>query len=142
MASQAGNSMIMEIGADPTALPSADTYTTIAGFKSHNFGRTRGRTDTTNKSSAGHTSSLAGTGVRTSTLSGSGTFDDTTAFATYNTAFDADSYSNFRVTVPGLGVWVGKFHIDSLSWNSDADGDVMFDTSLTASGALSFTASP
>ena len=96
--------------------------------------------DVTNKSSAGTSKRelLAGAGVQSVSVSGSGVFTDHTTEATVKTAALADTIDNYKFTVPDFGAFTGAFQVTSLEYAGEYNGEVTYSMSFESSGAVTF----
>ena len=59
---------------------------------------------------------------------------------TLRTAFGGANIPNFEVIIPDLGTYQGKFHIASLEYGGEYNGEVTYSVTLESSGSVSFTA--
>ena len=139
MAAQKGRELRIRIGTT-AASPSTDTYTTLGGIRSSTITRNKEIVDITNKDSGQARELLAGAGVKSTTISGTGVFTDTTSETTINTAFDATEFYNFELMVPDFGTFRGKFEVTSLEYGGEHNGEVTYSITLESATDVSFTA--
>ena len=138
MAAQKGLDLLLAIGNDATALPTADTYVTVAGMRSNSISFNDEAVDVTNKGSGGWRALLAQAGVKSASISGSAVFTDDSSEASVRTVFGGPNHSNFRVTIPDFGTYVGKFMISTLEYAGDYNGEVSWNLSLESDGEVTF----
>ncbi len=140
MAAQKGSALLLKIGADASAAAASDTYTTVGGLRSTSITLNQESVDITNKDSANARELLGDAGVESVSISGSGVFTDAASEGTLRTAFGGANIPNFEVIIPDLGTYQGKFHIASLEYGGEYNGEVTYSVTLESSGSVSFTA--
>lgn len=140
MAAQKGSALLLKIGADSSAAAASDTYTTVGGLRSTSITLNQESVDITNKDSSNARELLADAGVESVSISGSGVFTDAASEGTLRTAFGGSDIPNFEVIIPDLGTYQGKFHIASLEYGGEYNGEVTYSVTLESSGSVSFTA--
>ncbi len=136
MVAQLGKDLILDIEDDLLA----GTYNAVGGFRSNSFTINGESVEITNKGSNGFREFLDGAGIRSLSASGSGVFEDDVTFAGVNDKVLAGTIANWRITVPGLGTYTGKFHIGSLEMAGEHNGEVTYSISLESAGAITFAA--
>ena len=140
MAAQKGSALLLKIGADSSAAAASDTYTTVGGLRSTSITLNQESVDITHKDSSNARELLADAGVESVSISGSGVFTDAASDGTLRTAFGGSDIPNFEVIIPDLGTYQGKFHIASLEYGGEYNGEVTYSVTLESSGSVSFTA--
>lgn len=140
MAAQKGKDVLVKIGAAPTGAASADSYTTVAGLRSTSIALNDEPVDITNKDSAGARTLLAGAGVNSISVTGSGVFLDSASEATLRTAMGATDFHNFEVVIPDFGTYQGEFMLATLSYSGEYNGESNYDFTLESSGTIAYTA--
>tara|TARA_Y100000114_G_C11758616_1_gene328262 strand:- start:1183 stop:1608 length:426 start_codon:yes stop_codon:yes gene_type:complete len=140
MAAQKGKDVLVKIGAAPTGAASADSYTTVAGLRSTSIALNDEPVDITNKDSSGKRTLLAGAGVTSISVTGSGVFLDSASEATLRTAMGATDFHNFEVVIPDFGTYQGEFMLATLSYSGEYNGESNYDFTLESSGEIIFTA--
>lgn len=137
MAAQKGSDFLLKIGdgATPT-----EGFSTIGGFRSNEFKIDNSTVDITNKDSAGVRELLAGGGVQSFTLSGSGVFMDDAAFAATELAVRNKTVDNWQVIIPDFGTYEGPYQITSLSFGGEHNGEMKYSINLESAGVIGFTA--
>ena len=145
MAAQKGLDMLLKIDI-------SGTYTTIGGLRSTSISLADEAVDITNKDSLGTRTLLAGAGVNSLAISGSGVFTDSAAEVALRTAFQAQqnttdgstgqtaAFENFQFVVPDLGTYTGAFMISSLEYAGEFNGEVTYSISFESAGYITFAA--
>jgi TP901-1 family phage major tail protein len=136
MAAQKGKDLLLKIDSQPSG-----TFTTIAGLRSRTIAFNAEAVDITHQESTGAWRELlAGAGVRTARVSGTGVFKDAASDALLRQVFFDGTIRAWQIVIPDFGTVEGLFQIASLEFNGRHDGEVAFELSLDSAGALMFTA--
>ena len=146
MAAQKGLDMLIKI-------PVSGTVTTVAGLRSTSITMSDESVDITNKDDRGVKKLLAGGGVNSVAISGSGVFTDQPAELAVRTAFEAQknvaangssaqtaAFTSFTFVIPDLGKYVGLFQVTSLEYAGEYNGEVTYSMSFESAGFATFTA--
>ena len=145
MAAQKGLDVLMKIDI-------SGTKTTIGGLRSTSITLNEESVDVTNKDSLGNRTLLAGAGVNTLSVSGSGVFTDSTAEVAVRTAFQAQqnttdgstgqtaAFESFQFIIPNLGTYTGNFQITSLEYAGEYNGEATYSMSFESAGYITFAA--
>jgi TP901-1 family phage major tail protein len=137
MAGQKGRDLLLKIG-DAGA---PETFTTVAGVRAKTISLNARTVDATSADSAdAWRELLAGAGVKSCSVSGSGLFKDAASDAVIREAFFAQAARTWRLVIPDFGVLEGPFLIESLDYSGDHDGEAAFAITLASAGALTFAA--
>lgn len=117
------------------------TFQTIAGLRATRISLNAESVDVTSlESTGGWRELLAGAGVKTASITGSGVFkDEGTDERARQIFFDAE-IPDFQVIVPDFGTIAGAFQITSLEYSGSHNGEATYEMSLASAGALSFVA--
>lgn len=117
------------------------TFQTIAGLRATRISLNTESVDVTSlESTGGWRELLAGAGVKTASITGSGVFkDEGTDERARQIFFDAE-IPDFQVIVPDFGTIAGAFQITSLEYSGSHNGEATYEMSLASAGALSFVA--
>src|SRR5690606_14490556 len=117
------------------------SFTTVAGLRATRISFNAASVDVTNMGSeGGWRELLAGSGVRSASVSGSGVFlNDYTDERARQIFFDG-TIPDFQIVVPDFGVIEGPFQITSLEYAGQHDGEASYEMALASAGALSFAA--
>ncbi|MGE0613785.1 MAG: phage major tail protein, TP901-1 family, partial [Hyphomicrobiales bacterium] len=83
---------------------------------------------------------LAGAGIRTARVSGSGIFRDAASDETVRGLFFNGTIRDWQVVVPDFGTVEGPFQVSALEFAGQHDGEMTFDLALESAGALAFAA--
>ena len=136
MAAQKGKDLLLKV--DSTG---AGVFATVAGLRTRQMMFNAETVDVTHAESAGQWRELlAGAGVKTSRVSGSGVFKDQASDELIRSYVFAGTISNWQVVGPDFGTGAGPFQIMSLECSGRHDGEVTFDLALESAGELTFTA--
>lgn len=137
MAAQAGKDILLKIS-DGAATP---TFVTVAGLRARTISLNAKTVDTTDSDSTGRWRELlAGAGVKSVAVSGSGVFRDAASDAQVRTSFFDQSARTWRLIVPDFGQLEGPFVVAALEYAGEHDGEAAFALSLASAGLVSFTA--
>ena len=139
MAAYKGSAMLLKIGATPSGAPSSDTYTTIAGLRSTSITHNEETVDVTSKDSSQVRELLAGAGIYSVTISGSGILTDSSSLTTLESAMNARDFHNFQVVVAGFGTYEGEFALTSLEISGEHNGEVQYSVTLESAGTVAFS---
>ena len=134
-------------------LDNSGTYTAIGGLRSSSITLSDEAVDITNKSSDGYRTLLAGAGVNSISISGSGVFTDDAIenlmkdayLAQQNLAVDGTStqtpaFENFEFYIPTFFKFRGAFQITSLEYAGEYNGEATYSMSFESSGIIAVTA--
>jgi TP901-1 family phage major tail protein len=136
MTAQRGKDLLIKIGDGG----SPEVFATVAGLRATTLAFNAQTVDTTNADSTdAWRELLAGGGVKSATLSGSGVFKDAASDAALRTAFFNAAIGNYQIVIPGFGTVEGPFKIASLQYDGPYDGELKISLSLASAGALSFS---
>lgn len=135
MAAQKGRELLLKLDSG------GGNFAGVAGLRSRQIALNARIVDATNADSAGGWRELlAGAGVRTASISGSGVFRDAAADETIRAVFFAGEIRAWQVVVPDFGTIQGPFQISALDYAGEHDGEVTYALALESAGALTFTA--
>lgn len=133
MAGQKGRDVLIRID------DGAGAFETLAGIRTSELELGSERVDATSADSPGAWRELlAGAGVRTARIVGSGVFKDAASDARMRSMFFAGENPVFRFIVPGLGTLTGPFRIAQLKWGGTHDGEATFAIALESAGEIAF----
>lgn len=136
MTAQNGKDLLIKVDMDD-----AGSFQTLAGLRASRISFNTETVDTTSLDSAGGWRELlAGGGVKTASISGSGVFrDDVTDERARQIFFDGH-VPDFQVVIPNFGIVEGAFQITSLEYAGNYDGEATYEMAFSSAGALAFTA--
>jgi len=147
MAAQKGKDVLIKID------NGSGTQTTIGGLRSSSITLSDESVDITTKSSSGYRTLLAGGGVNSISISGSGVFTDDVYenlmkdayFAQQNLAVDGSTaqtpaFENFEFYIPTFFKFTGAFQITSLEYAGEYNGEATYSMSFESTGIILVTA--
>ena len=136
MAVQNGKDLLIKV--DQTGNGS---FVTLAGLRATRLSFNAETVDVTSlESTGGWRELLAGAGVKTAAISGSGVFRDANTDARARQIFFDAEMPQFQVVIPSFGMVQGAFQITSIDYVGTYNGEATFDLSLASGGALTFAA--
>lgn len=136
MTAQRGRDLLLKLDQS-----GAGTFITVAGLRSHTLTFNAETVDVSSQDSAGQWRELlAGAGLKSASIKGSGLFKDASSDAAMRQYFFDGTIRDWQVVVPSFGIVQGPFQITSLDVAGRHDGEVTFDASLESAGLLTFTA--
>ncbi len=136
MAAQNGKDLLIKI--DMTGSGSFDTF---AGLRATRVSFNAESIDVTSLESAGGWRELlAGSGVKSAAISGSGVFKDHATDERARQIFFDGQVPDFQVIVPDFGIIEGPFQVTSIDYAGSYNGEATYELSMASAGALSFTA--
>ncbi len=117
------------------------SFGTIAGLRATRISFNAETVDVTSLESAGGWRELlAGAGVKTAAISGSGVFRDADTDERARQIFFNAEMPGFQVVIPDFGVVEGPFQITSIEYAGSHNGEATFEMSIVSAGLLTFTA--
>ncbi len=148
MAAQKGSALLLKIGDGA----SPEAFTTVGGLRSTSITMNDEPVDVTNKDSLGHRTLLAGGGVNSVSVSGSGVFTDAASETSLKTAYFAQqnstdgssaqtaAFNNYQVIIPDFGTLTGTFMIGSMEYAGEYNGEVTYSVTLESADYITFAA--
>ncbi len=116
-------------------------FVTIAGLRATRISFNAETVDVTSLESAGGWRELlAGAGVKSAAISGSGVFRDNATDARARQIFFDAEMPNFQVVMPSFGIIEGPFQITAIDYAGSHNGEASYELSLASAGLLIFTA--
>jgi len=136
MVAQRGRDLLIKVD-----LTGAGSFQTVAGLRATRLAFNAEQVEVTSlDSQGGWRELLAGAGVKSATLTGSGVFRDAGTDERARQIFFDGETPDFQVVIPAFGTITGPFQITALEYSGDHDGEASYEMSLASAGALSFTA--
>lgn len=136
MVAQAGRLLLIEIDTD-----GVPTWVAVGGLRSKSLDRNNEIVDTTCDDSTNQQREiLAGAGVRSMTISGSGVFKDSATELLVEQASFNDTHLTIRFTVPSFVTYSGVWAVPNYQNNSEYNGAVQFSATFESAGAITRTA--
>ena len=115
-------------------------FETIAGLRATRISFNAEQVDVTSMESAGGWRELlAGAGVKSAAISGSGVFRDEGTDERARQIFFDGEVPQFQVIMPDFGIVEGAFQIGSIDYAGALEGEATYEMSLASAGALTFT---
>ncbi len=136
MAAQNGKDLLIKLD-----LTGGGLFETIAGLRATRISFNAESVDVTSlESQGGWRELLAGAGVKTAAISGSGVFKDADTDERARQIFFDGEVPDFQVIIPDFGVVQGAFQITSIEYAGSHNGEATYELSMASAGVLSFTA--
>ena len=136
MVAQNGKDLLIKIDMNGAGL-----FETIAGLRATRISFNAETVDVTSLESAGGWRELlAGAGVRSASISGSGVFRDAATDARARAIFFDAIMPDFQVIVPDFGTIEGPFQITSIEYAGSHNGEATYEIAMASAGALTFVA--
>lgn len=136
MPAQKGRDLLLKVDPDANG-----TFVTVAGLRSRTIAFNTETIDITTSESAGQWRELlAGGGIRTARVSGSGIFKDAQSDAIVRDHVMTGTIRPWQIVIPDFGIVAGPFQVASFDLSGRHDGEVAFEISLDSAGELTFTA--
>ena len=136
MAVQNGKDLLVKVDMTGTGV-----FETLAGLRATRLSFNAETVDVTSLESTGEWRELlAGAGVKSAAISGSGVFRDANTDARARQIFFDAEMPQFQVVIPSFGTVQGAFQITAIEYVGTYNGEATFDLSLASTGALTFTA--
>lgn len=136
MSAQKGRDLLLKVDAAGTG-----SFQTVAGLRSNSISFNAETVDVSHQESAGQWRELlAGAGLKSAAIRGTGIFRDAASDITIRSCFFDGNICAWQVIVPDFGTIEGPFQIVSLEFGGRHDGEVTFELALESAGALDFVA--
>ena len=136
MAVQNGKDLLIKID-----MTGDGTFETVAGLRATRVSFNAETVDVTSlESEGGWRELLAGAGMRSASLSGSGVFRDAATDERARQIFFAGEAPRFQVIIPSFGIVEGPFMISAIEYSGTHNGEATYDMTMASAGALLFTA--
>lgn len=135
MAAQKGLEMLLKVDSD-----GAGTYQTLGGIQTNGLTLDKETVDITSQDEVDRYRKLiAGAGVKSMSISGSGVFKDDAAIETARSYYANDTLRNWRITIPSFYDITANFAVSRLEFSGAHNGEVTFSISLDSSGPIAWT---
>lgn len=136
MGAQNGKDLLIKLD-----MTGGGVFETIAGLRASRISFNAESVDVTSlESQGGWRELLAGAGVRSANISGSGVFKDAQTDERARQIFFDSATPAFQVIIPDFGRVEGPFQVTSLEYSGSHDGEATYELSLASAGALTFVA--
>ncbi|CUH80189.1 phage major tail protein, TP901-1 family [Tropicibacter naphthalenivorans] len=138
MSAQNGKDLLIKVD-----LTGDGQFETMAGLRATRVSFNAEQVDvTTLESSGGWRELLAGAGVKSANISGSGVFKDASTDERARQIFFDGETPNFQVIIPDFGTVEGRFQVSSIEYAGSHNGEATYEVAMASAGALAFTAVP
>ena len=135
MGAQNGKDLLIKVD-----LTGDGQFATIAGLRATRISFNAESVDVTSlESQGGWRELLAGAGVKTASISGSGVFRDADTDERARQLFFDGEIPSFQVIIPDFGIVEGPFQVTALEYAGSHNGEATYEMSLASAGALSFS---
>ena len=135
MAVQAGKDLLVKVD-----MTSDGQFETIAGLRATRISFNAEPVEVTSlDSDGGWRELLAGAGVRSAAISGSGVFRDAGTDERARQLFFDGLTPDFQLVIPSFGVIEGPFQVSSIEYGGSLNGEATYELSLQSAGQLVFT---
>jgi len=136
MVAQKGKDLLLKVDPDGTG-----AFVTVAGLRSRTMAFNAEAVDITHTESAGHWRELlAGCGVRSARIAGSGLFKDAASDELIRASFFGGLIHAWQIIIPDFGQITGPFQVSALEFSGRHDGEVSFEIALESAGQPGFVA--
>jgi len=136
MAVQSGKDLLVKLD-----MTGDGTFETIAGLRATRVGFNAETVDVTSlESQGGWRELLAGAGVKSASISGSGVFRDAATDARARAIFFNGEVPDFQVIIPSFGVIEGPFQITAIEYSGSHNGEATYELTMASAGVMTFTA--
>lgn len=136
MAVQNGKDLLLKVD-----LTGDGQFETVAGLRATRISLNAETVDVTSLESAGGWRELlAGAGVKSAAISGSGVFRDAATDERARQIFFDGELPSFQVIIPAFGAISGPFQITAIDYAGSHNGEATYEIALASAGQLSFTA--
>lgn len=137
MGAQSGKDVLIKLD-----MTGDGVFQVLAGLKATRLTFNAATVEVTSLESAGWRELLAGAGVRSATISGSGIFKDDSTFERARAVFFAADTPQFQVIIPAFGTVQGAFQITALEYAGTFDAEATYQMTFASAAALVFTPVP
>ena len=136
MSAQSGKDLLVKVDMDGNGV-----FETMAGLRSTRLSFNAEQVDVTSLESAGGWRELlAGGGVKSASIAGSGVFRDAASDSRARQIFFDGVTPAFQVVIPDFGIVEGAFQITSIEYAGSHDGEATYEVAMASAGALVFSA--
>lgn len=137
MSAQKGSDMLIKIGGDSSPV----TFSTLVGLRTKTMTINAETVDVTNSDSVNKWRELlAGAGIKSISVSGSGVFKDDATDLTVRTEMFSQAIKDYQIVVPGFGTFEGMFQMSQLQYAGEHNAEVTWDITLESAAEVAFTA--
>lgn len=135
MAAQKGSDVLIKVD------DGAATFNTIGGIRSKSISFNAETVDVTDNDSTNKWRELlAGAGIKTASISGSGVFKDSASEEDVRGYFFGGTHQDYQFIIPDFGTVEGPFQVTSLEYAGEHNGEATYSMTFESAGALTWTA--
>jgi len=136
MGAQNGKDLLIKVD-----LTGDGQFETVAGLRATRISFNAESVDVTSlESQGGWRELLAGAGVKSAGISGSGVLKDANTDERARQIFFDGETPDFQVIIPDFGIVEGAFQITSIEYAGSHNGEATYEMAMASAGALTFTA--
>ena len=136
MSAQNGKDLLIKVD-----LSGGNVFQTLAGLRATRISFNAETVDITSlESEGGWRELLAGSGVKSAAISGSGVFKDANTDERARQIFFDASTPQFQVIIPDFGTVQGPFQVTAIDYAGNHNSEATYEISLASAGALVFAA--
>ena len=136
MSAQNGKDLLIKVD-----LSGGNAFQTLAGLRAPRISFNAETVDITSlESEGGWRELLAGSGVKSAAISGSGVFKDANTDERARQIFFDASTPQFQVIIPDFGTVQGPFQVTAIDYAGNHNSEATYEISLASAGALVFAA--
>lgn len=135
MTIQAGKDLLVKVD-----MTSDGQFETIAGLRATRISFNAEPVEVTSlDSNGGWRELLAGAGVRSAAISGSGVFRDEGTDERARQLFFDGLTPDFQIIIPSFGIIEGPFQVAAIEYGGSLNGEATYELSMQSAGELVFT---
>ncbi|GAA6179033.1 phage major tail protein, TP901-1 family [Shimia sp. NS0008-38b] len=136
MGAQSGKDLLIKVD-----LTGDGQFQSVAGLRATRISFNAESVDVTSlESQGGWRELLAGAGVKSAAITGSGVFKDANTDERARQIFFDGETPGFQVIIPDFGVVEGPFQISAIEYAGSHNGEATYEMSMASAGVLTFTA--
>lgn len=136
MAAQKGSDILIKVDSD-----GAGTFVTVGGMRSKAISLNAETVDVSDSDSANKWRELlAGAGLKSATITGSGVFKDSAGEEDVRGYFFAQTLEDYQFIVPDFGTMEGPFQVTSIDYAGEHNGEATYSMTFESAGELAWTA--
>jgi TP901-1 family phage major tail protein len=117
-----------------------EVFTAVAGIRSRGLSINGETVDATNDDSSGWRELVAGAGITSLSLSGSGVVTNNADAKSMVGDCTSKLLTNYEIVVPGIGTFSGAFQLTTFDFAGEHNGEATYNLSMESSGTITFVA--
>lgn len=136
MAGQKGSDVLIKVDAT-----GGGSFVTVGGMRSKSISLNAETVDISDSDSTNKWRELlAGAGLKSGTITGSGVFKDSAGEEDVRGYFFAQTIVDYQFIIPDFGTIEGNFQVTSLDYAGEHNGEATFSMTFESAGELTWTA--